>query len=194
VDINRQPNYPYEFVQGDAVLAAGSDWAKREFDAIHASPPCQAFTTFAKQAGTTGNHKDLVEPTRRRLRESGLPYIIENVPGAPLEAPLLLCGTMFPGLRVIRHRHFETSFFMLNPLPHGDHPPVHFKYGNRVKEETDEWDDFLCITGGNRDELDAVRDAIGCPWMTRQELAQAIPPAYTKWLGEQMLASMKEIA
>jgi DNA (cytosine-5)-methyltransferase 1 len=183
VDIKPQPNYPFEFVQGDAVLAAGSDWAKREFDAIHASPPCQRYTTLAKQSQQADKHPDLVAATRHRLQESGLPWIIENVPGAPLEAPLMLCGTMFPGLRVIRHRHFETSFYALNPLSHGKHPPIHFKHGNRIKEGTNEWDDFLCVISGDRNDLNAIRDAIGCPWMTLKECAQAIPPAYTEHIG-----------
>ncbi|MDE2098109.1 MAG: DNA cytosine methyltransferase [Patescibacteria group bacterium] len=191
VDVKPQPRYPFTFIQADAMT-----YPLDGFDAIHASPPCQAYVTFAKQAKTTANHPDLVAKTRDRLRASGTAYVIENVPGAPLEAPILLCGTMFPGLRVIRHRHFETSFFTLNPLIHRDHPPVFIDpvHGNRVKPGLSEYEAFVCVVGGYRGEHPAAEDAMGIDWMNRRELAQAIPPAYTEFIGWQLLNALEKVA
>ena len=90
VDIEPQPHYPFEFHQADAMTFPSSG-----FDAIHASPPCQAFSIAAKYKGTAGRHKDLLTPTRTRLQAAGLPWVIENVPGAPMRADYLLCGCMF---------------------------------------------------------------------------------------------------
>ena len=103
VDINPQPRYPFEFHQADAL-----EYPLAGFDAIHASPPCQRFSTMTKRWARSSSHSDLIEPTRSRLRESMLPYVIENVAGAPLVGPIRLCGSSF-GLPVRRHRLFEMS-------------------------------------------------------------------------------------
>ena len=113
VDIEPQPNYPLTFIQADALNLdrkfVGS------FDAIHASPPCQSYSDLAKRNGNADAWPRLIAPVRNMLIKSGLPYVIENVDGAPLRNPIVLCGTMFPGLRVVRHRLFETSFLILHP-------------------------------------------------------------------------------
>lgn len=125
VDIVAQPRYPFAFVQADALEYVAAHG--REFDAIHASPPCQKFTALGRLHAANGyyaRHVDLIAETRQALRRLGLPYVIENVPGAPLENPVMLCGSMF-GLRVYRHRIFETSWFQLAPshVAHDDVTP-----------------------------------------------------------------------
>jgi DNA (cytosine-5)-methyltransferase 1 len=106
VDIKPQPRYPFEFHRADALEYLNQHW--REFDIIHASPPCQFYSRATKMNGTKHNHPDLLQPTIDALDATGKPYIVENVPGAPMKNYLMLCGTMF-GLRVFRHRLFVTS-------------------------------------------------------------------------------------
>src|SRR5580658_6025519 len=119
VDIEPQPNFPFSFVQADA-LTLPMEFLK-SFDAIHASPPCQSYSDLAKRNGHADEWPRLIEPVREMLIETGKPYVIENVDGAPLLNPVVLCGTMFKGLRVLRHRLFEANFPILIP-PHGRHP------------------------------------------------------------------------
>ena len=107
VDIAAQPRYPYAFVQADAIEAGRILLATGLFAAAHASPPCQAHTDLQKQSKRA--YLDFIPQTRELLQSSGLPYIIENVEGAPLLDPVLLCGAMFPELRVYRHRLFESN-------------------------------------------------------------------------------------
>jgi DNA (cytosine-5)-methyltransferase 1 len=124
------------------------------------------------------------------LRETGLPYIIENVDGAPLIDPIVLCGTMFPKLRVLRHRLFEANFTILTP-PHKKHPKVHtFDRRKAHYGKTDEWKDFVQVTGGGNCTLAAAQEAMGIDWMTKGEINEAIPPAYTEFIGKQLLCQM----
>jgi DNA (cytosine-5)-methyltransferase 1 len=185
VDIKPMPRYPYRFIQADALeyLAAHG----HEYDVIHASPPCQAYSVTAGMSNVDGDsYPKLVGPVREFLQATGKPYAIENVPGAPLQNYVTLCGTMF-GLKLFRHRLFETSFFMLG-IPHAKHDEQIGKNG------------FVCMAGhgdsgrgripaDHRDVLSWKR-AAGIDWMTRDEMAQAIPPAYTQWIGERLLESM----
>lgn len=184
VDIDSQPRYCGEaFVQADAIAVFGS-LGFAEFDLIWASPPCQRYSMYSRNLGTAETFPDLVAPVRERLRASGRPYIIENVVGAPLRSPTLLCGTMF-GLPLLRHRLFETSFrisALMHPCRHrGDEIPV---YGNG----TPEWHRERM---GRNVGIEEKRAAMGIDWMTRDELSQAIPPAYSEWLGRQFLASTR---
>jgi DNA (cytosine-5)-methyltransferase 1 len=119
VDLRPQPNFPFQFIQADALSMNAEFLAS--FDAIHASPPCQAYSDLAKRNRNGDKWPKLIEPVRGMLSETGLPYVIENVEGAPLRNPTVLCGTMFKGLRVIRHRLFESNFFIMSPLM-GDIP------------------------------------------------------------------------
>jgi DNA (cytosine-5)-methyltransferase 1 len=133
VDIAPQPNYPFEFWQADALEFLRDPghpgiWWDDLYDAIHASPPCQAFTKAQKLRWRS--HPDLIAPTRRLLEATGLPYVIENVPGAPLIDPVVLVG--------------------------------------------------------NFSDVGAGRNAMGIDWMTRDELSEAIPPAYTELIGHQL--------
>ena len=124
------------------------------------------------------------------LVRSGIPYIIENVDGAPLLNPAVLCGTMFKGLRVLRHRLFETNFPLLVP-PHGRHPKCHtFDKRKAHYGKTDDMRDFVSVNGGGNCSIVAARDAMGIDWMNKGELNEAIPPAYTRFIGEQLMAQL----
>lgn len=185
VDINRQPNFPFEFIQTDA-LSLDMNFL-RSFDVIHASPPCQSYSDLAKRNGNADKWPRLIEPVREMLRATGKLYIIENVEGAPLLEPAILCGTMFPGLRVIRHRLFEANF-PIYPPPHGPHPLVHTfdkrkaHYG-KLNQDTS----FVQVTGGGNCSVANARDAMGIDWMTKNELNEAIPPAYTEFIGKELM-------
>jgi DNA (cytosine-5)-methyltransferase 1 len=124
----------------------------------------------------------MLNDVRLALRATGKPYIIENVEGAPLIDATLLCGTMF-GLKVFRHRLFETSFFMLAP-PHAKHS-LFGKAAGQGRPPTSERQ-YMTITGNFSGALESRR-AMGIDWMTRVELAQAIPPAYTHFIGSCLL-------
>lgn len=186
VDIKLQPRYPFEFHQGDALT-----WPLEGFDAIHASPPCQAYSTISKQTGAHKKHPDLVAATRTRLRASGLPYVIENVIGSPLSNPIMLCGSSF-GLKVRRHRLFECSFsVMATPCAHG----LQRSNGNRLRKADGlRHPDAVvpCYGGGQAGfPVARVRKAMDIDWMTQDELSQAIPPAYTEYIGERLMACVQ---
>ena len=186
VDINRQANYPFPFIQADALTLDMKFMST--FDAIHASPPCQSYSDLAKRNRNAHEWPRLIEPVRDVLVATGLPYIIENVEGAPLKNPIVLCGTMFKGLRVLRHRLFETNFPVLVPK-HGPHPKVHtFDKRKSHYGKTNDMRDFVQVTGGGNCTIAAARDAMGIDWMTKGELNEAIPPAYTRLIGKQLIA------
>lgn len=178
VDIVPRPRYPFPFVQADA-LRPPFDLSR--FDFIWASPPCQAYSWSAKRWDV--ERDDLVEPTRAILDQSGRPYVIENVVGAPIRVDLALTGLMF-GLGVIRRRHFELNFFMLGP-PHGP------------KRGSVRGGQFVTVAGHGGDNIKgrgsraAKQEAMGIDWMSDEELNQAIPPAYGEFIGR---AAMNEIA
>lgn len=182
VDIAPQPNYPFPFIQAD-VMALDPRFL-RWFDAIHASPPCQAYSQA--QRLMKNEHPDLIFPLRRMLKASGRPYIIENVPGAPLNCreSVLLCGGMFPELKVYRHRFFETSFPVYPPA-HPPHTAPQPKMGRPVTDG-----DFIQVVG-NFSGVAYARKAMGIDWMTRNELREAIPPAYTRFIGAQLLSHLQ---
>lgn len=187
VDIEDQPNYAGdEFIRMDALSISWLDFLG--FDLIHASTPCQRYSDLAHRNGNGHEHPDLIGPTRELLEASGRPWVIENVEGAPLRDPVMLCGTMFPGLRVLRHRLFEASFPLDRPA-HPKHPLV-FTYDKRKAHygRLDQDTSFVQVTGGGNCTVENARDAMGIDWMTKAELNEAIPPAYTKFIGEQFLA------
>lgn len=178
VDLAPQPRFPFEFHQADALT-----FPLDGFDLIHASPPCQSYSDLAKRNGNGHCWPRLIEPVRERLAESGIPYVIENVEGAPLIDPVVLCGTMFPGLRVLRHRLFEASF----PIPaprHGPHPLV-FTHDKRKNHygRLDQATAYVQVTGGGNCSVENARLAMGIGWMNKAELNEAIPPAYTQHIA-----------
>ena len=185
VDIDPQPNYPFEFIQAN-VLKIELDFIS-SFEAVHASPPCQSYSDLAKRNGNADAWPRLVEPVRRMLRRSGLPYVIENVEGAPLLDPVILCGTMFPKLRVIRHRLFESNIELTAP-GHKRHPLV-FTHDKRKAHygKLDQNKSYVQVTGGGNCSIANARKAMGIDWMTKAELNEAIPPAYTEYLGRQLI-------
>jgi DNA (cytosine-5)-methyltransferase 1 len=186
VDIDHQGHYPFCFIRTDALALDPKFIAT--FDAIHASPPCQAYSDLAKRNKNAHEWPQLVEPVRKMLASSGLPYVIENVEGAPLLNPVMLCGTMFKGLRVLRHRLFEANFPILTP-EHGRHPKVHtFDKRKSHYGKTDDMRDFVQVTGGGNCTIAAAKDAMGISWMNKGELNEAIPPAYTRLIGRQLLS------
>jgi len=180
VDIKNQRNYPFEFVKGDALEYLAAEGHK--FDAIHASPPCQAYSitgNLARAQGKKASEIDLVEPTRELLVASGKPYVIENVPGAPLINPVTLCGSMF-NLQVRRHRVFESSV-ALGPAPawrqkdHGRHIGVYVTKNDSIPQG-----------GKTASTLEEGQEAMGIDWMPWSSLILAIPPIYTTWVGLQL--------
>jgi DNA (cytosine-5)-methyltransferase 1 len=189
VDIAPQPNYPFEFIRDDVLafvdnLAQGSGaWP---FDAIHASPPCQPFTAYRRKGRGVGDgYENLIPQTRKLLEQAGLPYVIENVPGAPLHDPVLLCGSSF-GLDVRRHRLFESNVLLTAP------PCVHTWQTPRFKQATNRTNLRSTVEIGVwRIPLDVQQRAMDVDWMTLPELSEAIPPAYTEHVGAQLLAHIK---
>ena len=188
VDIKPQPKNPHTFIQGDALEYLEAHG--HEYDAIHASPPCQAHSDM-KHMWNAKKHKDLIGPTRELLKKTGKPWVIENVEGAPLISPIILCGTMF-GLgtedaELWRHRLFEISwgYVLVPPCRHRVKPRVIGVYGGhgRDRRRTVNTQDF---------STDERRQAMGIDWMVGSELSQAIPPAYTEFLGRHMLATISK--
>ena len=183
VDIRPQPNYPFRFVQADALEPPVR---LEDFDLVHASPPCQRFSVAASIWGNAETHPDLVEPTRRLV--AGHPHVIENVPGAPIRRDVVLCGSMFPELAVRRHRLFETSTPWVVLTPPCEHSrPKYTVFGHTVQRLGHREDD----SNRERQSIDTGRKAMGIDWMNRDELSEAIPPAYTRFIGEQFIGQAR---
>jgi DNA (cytosine-5)-methyltransferase 1 len=184
VDIARQDSYPFEFVLGD-VFDVWDSLPHDDIVAYSASPPCQLYSVMTRGRWAMRDHVDLISKTRELLVGTGKPYIIENVPGAfrELQNPFTMCGTSFglqtsSGNQLRRHRVFETNFEVL-PTPPCDHNEM-FSVG---------------VYGGgqNPDRIDREpmrfaerQEAMGIDWMPWLSLNQAVPPAYTEWIGRQL--------
>jgi DNA (cytosine-5)-methyltransferase 1 len=185
-DVRPQPRYPGCFVLGD-VLAAPLEG----FDAYHASPPCQLYSSMRTVWNARPDHPDLVGPVRDRLERTGRPWVIENVPGAPMDPLLLMCGSAFglgiPGYQLRRHRWFEVSGFWAMSPPCQHRGPVIGIYGDHGR-------DHRRTEGYGRYFTMAERKAaMGIEWMTRDELDQAIPPAYTEYIGGYLAAAIPDL-
>lgn len=189
VDKDPQPRYPYEFVQADALtflsdlIGAGMRWRGRPVRLLAGSPPCQGRTT----ARTIQNreHPKLIAPTRKLMIAAKVPYIIENVPtngvdDDPLIDPIELCGSMF-GLRTYRHRLFESNM----PIAARLHPR-HLLGAVKMGRKLGPADQYVAV--GNFTSVAEVSRDMGVEWMTRDGVRECIPPAYTRFLGEQMLS------
>lgn len=181
IDIKPQPRYPFEFIQDDAMEVLVRGVYTMPFAAIHASPPCQRYIRGGLQ--DTDKHPDLLPATRGLLTQTQVPWVIENVPGAPMRCDVELCGSMF-GLPIRRHRWFESSVPLAPWVPAHDHSrPVVGVYGN-PHGEAGAWPGML------PGSLETWREALGIEWMTSAELSDAIPPDYTQHIGEQLLAHL----
>ena len=216
VDIKPQKRYPYTFVLGDALEYVAK--YGHLFDAIHASPPCQVHSTMTKGIwkDRLGGHLNLIPATRGALIATGRPYIIENVAGAKYELinPLMLCGTMFNlrarnDAQLWRHRYFECSpsiLFSPATCQHERQPTIGVYGGGQhpLRKERKRKNATIGVygsTGGQSSRDDKAfygikdrRIAMGIDWMTGKELNQAIPPAYTEFIGTQMIAAIKDDA
>lgn len=183
VDIEPQPDYPFEFIQADAL-----EFDLSAFDAVHASPPCQGYSSKTMDKS---RHPRLIGPVRERLEASGLPWIIENVAQAKPEMrnPIQLCGSAF-GLRVRRHRLFESNVLLLAP-------PCDHRWQDADKRfrlyDHGRWFDSGIVhvfgTGGGKG-AEHWAEAMGIDWTDRAHMAEAIPPAYTEHIGRQLLAAV----
>jgi DNA (cytosine-5)-methyltransferase 1 len=205
VDIKPQKHYPFRFILGDALDYCLQHGA--EYDAIHASPPCQAFSAMRVMANARP-HADLLTPTRKLLITLGKPFVIENVEQAPMEIhpPSLLttlngvtlCGSMFDlqteRYQLRRHRLFESTVPLAQPACrhredrqvvgfYGDHARTRTRIDGHHARGTD-------ITR-NDDKMVLVRQLMGIDWMVWHEANQAIPPAYTEYIGAQLLAAIR---
>jgi DNA (cytosine-5)-methyltransferase 1 len=168
-----QPNYPFEFVQADAM-----EYPLDGFDMIHASPPCQA---FSRASGKRKNeYPDLLTPIIVRLQDYA--SVVENVPQSPIRKDILLCGEMF-GLCLHRHRYFEIAGFVVPKIKHPKHL-LRAGYHNCHVEEG-----YTRVIAGHFSDITSAQKAMGIDWMSGAELAQAIPPAYTEWIGVEFLRS-----
>lgn len=178
VDLERQPEYPYPLHVGSA-LDVPLD-VLREVDLVWASPPCQAFTAYKRRHGHVREALNLIPQARELLQAAGVPYVIENVPGAPLESPVTLCGSMF-GLDVRRHRIFETSFPVAPPsCDHSVWTPRFPQATNRTNRRK------TVEVGVYRIPVETQRAAMGVGRpVSLHKLSQMVPPAYAEWLGLQ---------
>lgn len=185
VDHKPMPRYPFEFIQADALEYCEAHG--RKYDFIHASPPCQRYSSACKAAHTEHLFPDLLPNTRKKIKRTKRPFVIENVPGAPMRADIILCGSNF-NLPIVRHRLFETKprlFVLVAPCNHVDAPIGIYGHG------TNSW--YRRKTGRNA-STDDWRDAMQAHWMSKAELAEAIPPAYTRWIGLQIFPRIVEAA
>jgi DNA (cytosine-5)-methyltransferase 1 len=192
VDAVWQANYPFEFVLGDALQFMDGGWwlspgEGAPFDAIHASPPCQEYSSAGKANKVTLGkvYADLYEPVRDMLEATGLPWAIENVTAAPSRSGVLLCGSMF-GLPIQRHRTFETSELLLSPFVCNHSPDAITITGHSPQQ----W------LGGSRKTVprDVYEAAMGIDWMLVRELVQAVPPVYTEFVGAHLMEQVTAVA
>jgi DNA (cytosine-5)-methyltransferase 1 len=212
VDNEPQPHYPFAFVKHDAIdffrliynesccwQSIMSEFKLSCFDVIHASPPCQAYSTgknMWKGRLADDRHPDLIPVVRELLEKSGKVYVIENVVGAPLKDPMMLCGDMF-GLAVKRHRLFESNAFLWHHPECRSHHPLFtvsvFGGGALSRTPKNGWTKGTGNFMQKRIHVSAeeASKAMGIEWMTRDELSQAIPSAYTEFIGRQLIALLK---
>jgi DNA (cytosine-5)-methyltransferase 1 len=185
IDIKKQKRYPYEFIQADCLEILQNMDYLRSFDVIAASPPCQTHsrTKHLRDAqGKSTDKVDLIPQTRDALITSGVPYVIENVPGAPLINPVQFCGSSF-GLKVRRHRLFESNIKLTGSIC--DHKtqgkPVGI-YGSMRDE--------IPKGGHTAKSIEEAREAMGIEWMLWGDLVEAIPPRYTYEIGKQLISML----
>ena len=183
VDNQSQPHYPFTFIQADAT---DPPLRLTRFDAVHASPPCQRFSQMSKcRPGLADKYPNLLLQTRALLQTLNTPWIIENVPGAPLHNPIQICGSGL-GMPLQRHRLFESNFALWSiPCAHGQN-----NWNPEYKHATGRKRRRVPVIGEWRISQQLQNEAMGIDWMTLKELSEAIPPAYTEHLGHQLIAQL----
>ena len=202
VDIEEQPDFPFAFCLGDAIsilsrlIGGGAVTFTRrdgtsetlrieDFDAVHASPPCQASCTLTKGTNSGNEYLNLIPATRALLALHNKPTVIENVQGSDLRRDLTLCGEMF-GLGVIRHRYFECSGFTALPTPHKAHRGKVRGWRHGTYYDGCYW--AVHGSGGGKGSVADWQEAMGISWTSnRKSIAEAIPPAYTRFIGGQVM-------
>ena len=194
IDKDFHPDYPFPMVIGDAMhYLTDAKWMSM-FDAAHASPPCPRYS-LATPAENREDHPDLVPPVREALVAWGGPWVIENVPGAPLRHPLVLCGSSF-GLRVRRHRLFESDVFLMGPSCNhrAQGTPVGV-YGQHADKKQHFRPGTTLSRAVKATSVADAQDAMGIDWMNDwSDLADAIPPAYTEHIGAQLIEQAMAVA
>lgn len=185
VDIAPQPRYPFEFILADALEADLSG-----YDFVWASPPCQRYTRAQNSSKNAEAHPDLVGPMRERLEAWGGLWIMENVVGAPLRNPAVLCGLAL-GLQVKRHRLFESNVLLLTPSCPSHDQDYYVVFGHECRNRVRMGADPKGTRSGRRNNIEVGKRAMGIDWMNRAELSEAIPPAYSEFLGRQIIAALK---
>ena len=181
VDLKHGKRYPFTYLRADVLDVLQDDEFIKQFDVIHASPPCQthSITQHLRNAqGKSTSKVDLIPQTRAALIASGKPYIIENVPGSPLIDPIQLCGSSF-GLKVRRHRLFESNMPLKGSI-------CNHKEQGRPIGVYGSLNDQIPNGGKTAETIDQARQAMGMDWAIWTELVEAIPPAFTKYLGDQV--------
>jgi len=185
VDIKPQPHYPFKFYLADAL-----EFPLEGYDCYHASPPCQKWSGLADvtkhHTGKFPEHPDLIAPTREILIATGKHYVIENVTKSPLNTVIILCGASM-GLRCVqRHRHFETSFMIFQPkCSHTKEPQIYGVYGKLNGRAIFPRKEYR-TTYAARD-IEHARELLGIDWMDDGEIQEAIPPAYTEYIGKYLM-------
>ena len=185
-DIKPQLDYPFTMIVGDA-LDYLAEWG-HTFDAIHASPPCQSSSALTKGTNKGRRYVNLIPATRELLATFGIPTVIENVQGSDLRRDLTLCGEMF-GLDVIRHRYFEVNV----PIA----APAHKPHRGRVRgwrHGTYYEGPYVAVygDGGGKGTVAEWKAAMGIDWTDdRKAIAEAIPPAMTRYVGEQLMKELR---
>ena len=171
VDIEPQPHYPFRFIQADVMtdILSLHRYAFRHFSVIHASPPCQGYANVTLWRGSHENHVKLIGPVRELLSAIGIPWVIENVKTNALRSTQMLCATEF-NLRVIRHRYFESPFLPFRMAPACNHSQSMIFEHKQERE---------------------FADRMGCEWMSSLEAREAIPPAYTEFIGKQLMEHLR---
>jgi DNA (cytosine-5)-methyltransferase 1 len=198
VDLVWMDRYPFQFFQMSALALADDPEFLDQFDAIAASPPCKVHTSM--KAFSSSHHVDLVPETRELLIKSGKPWVMENVPGAPLIDPVTLCGSMF-GLNVRRHRLFESNIPLTQPECRHEEQEANspgykvrqYHSGQPVEYNANVVSVYGRGNGYGPGETELWRSAMQMPWASKDGLAQAIPPAYTEFIGRQLIAHLDEL-
>lgn len=194
VDIEPHKDYPYELIVGDAMQVAADVAYLNTFDVVHGSPPCPRYSASRHATGRGDDHPDFVPPFRALMNAWGGTWVMENVEGAPMPAAVTICGWAMGLKHIRRHRLFESNLLLMSPgcaCPHGDTVSVFGHSGEDRRNST------RALYGSMRKHVPIaeVRELMGVPWMTqREDISDSIPPAYTEYVGAQLIDQLVVVA